>query len=281
MRIIKDTQIEKAVRDLFIEANRSLPKSLCNRIKECELSETSPLAKSTLSKLYENIACAEKLSLPICQDTGMAVLFAEIGKEVYIEGKCFEQSVNLGVISAYDEGYLRKSVVSDPLFNRKNTGNNAPCVIHIKIVDGDKIKLIAAPKGFGSENMSAIRMFTPSATKDDIAHFIVETVTNAGGNPCPPIVVGVGLGGTFEYCAYLAKKALARDIDIRNEDENYARFEEELLGKINELGIGPQGFGGSTTALGVNIETFPTHIASLPCAVNIGCHVTRHKSCIL
>lgn len=281
MRIIKDEQIENAVKELFISANRTLPQSLCQKIRECEKSEDYPLAKSTLLKLSENIDCANRLSLPICQDTGMAVLFAEIGSEVYIEGKSFEDSVNQGVIRAYDEGYLRKSVVVDPLFDRKNTGNNSPAIIHIRIVEGEKIKLTAAPKGFGSENMSAIHMFTPSAKKEDVANFVIETVKKADGNPCPPIVVGVGLGGTFEYCAYLAKKALSRDIDIRNSDKNYANLELELLERINTLGIGPQGFGGKTTALGVNIEVFPTHIAGLPCAVNIGCHVTRHKSCIL
>jgi len=281
MRIINSIEIENAVERLFIEANYSLPDSLKNKIEECKEVETDALACSILGKLCDNLDAADKIGVPICQDTGMAVLFAEIGNEVFIEGKPFEEAVNSGVSKAYVNGYLRKSVVADPLFGRINTNDNTPAVIHTSIVPGDKIRLIAAPKGFGSENMSKLRMFTPSATREDIISFIVDTVKQAGGNPCPPVVVGVGLGGNFEHCTYLSKKALTRDVDVRNSDENYAKMEEEILDRINRLGIGPQGFGGRTTALAVNIETFPTHIAGLPCAVNIGCHVTRHKSCIL
>ena len=281
MRIINTIEIEKAVEKLFIEANYILPKSLSDRICKCTENESNPLAKSILEKLTLNLSCAESDNLPICQDTGMAVLFAEIGQDVQLDGAPFEEAVHNGVKNAYINGYLRKSVVKDTLFKRENTNDNTPAIIHTRIVSGDKIKLVAAPKGFGSENMSAVKMFTPSATPEDIVDFVVDTVKTAGGNPCPPIVVGVGIGGNFEYCTYLAKKALTRDVDTRNSDENYARLEEEMLKRINNLDIGPQGFGGNTTALAVNIEHFPTHIAGLPCAVNIGCHVTRHASCII
>lgn len=278
MRIINTNEIAEAVEKLLIEANYFLPPSLCKRIKECEKTETFPIASSMLSKLTENIEAAKKINVPICQDTGMAVVFLEIGQNVYLDGENLIDAVNRGTANAYVNGYMRKSVVSEPLFDRVNTGDNTPAVIHTSIVPGDKIKITVAPKGFGSENMSAVKMFNPSVTKDDIVRFIADTVKNAGGNPCPPIVVGVGLGGTFEYAAYLAKKALARDVDVRNSNPLYAQLEDEMLEKINELGVGPQGFGGKTTALAVNIEYFPTHIAGLPCAVNIGCHVTRHKS---
>ena len=281
MRVINTSIIEQTVEKLFIEANYKLPDSLCNCIKEAESNEENPLAKSILGKLTDNIDAAESISVPICQDTGMAVLFAEIGNEVYLEGTPFEEAVNKGVANAYINGYLRKSVVSDQLFNRVNTNDNTPAIIHTRIVPGDKVTLVAAPKGFGSENMSAVKMFTPSASPDDIVSFVVETVRKAGGNPCPPIVVGVGIGGNFEHCTYLAKKALTRDVDERNSNENYAELEEKMLTEINKLDIGPQGFGGKTTALAVNIETFPTHIAGLPCAVNIGCHVTRHKKIVI
>ena len=281
MRIVSTEIIEKAVEKLFIEANYKLPKSLASCIEKCQKAESNSLASSVLSKLSENLAAAENINVPVCQDTGMAVLFAEIGNEVYLEGKPFEDAVNDGVAKAYINGYLRKSVVSDPLFNRKNTDNNTPAIIHTRIVPGDKIKLTAAPKGFGSENMSDVKMFTPSATSDDIVKFVVDTVKKAGGNPCPPIVVGVGIGGNFEYCTYLAKKALTRNVDVINADESNKKLEETMLCEINKLDIGPQGFGGDTTALAVNIEYFPTHIAGLPVAVNIGCHVTRHKSCVI
>ena len=281
MRIVNTSEIEKAVKELFIQANYALPESLGKSISLAKSCETFSSAVSILEKLEENVSAANELNVPLCQDTGIAVLFAEIGQEVHLEGKAFEDAVNDGVRNAYVNGYLRKSVVSDPLFSRNNTGDNTPAIIHTRIVAGDKIKLTAAPKGFGSENMSAVRMFTPSATAKDIVEFVVDTVRIAGGNPCPPIVVGVGIGGNFEYCTYLAKKALARDVDVRNSDENYAELEKQMLCRVNELDIGPQGFGGKTTALAVNIEAYPTHIAGLPCAVNIGCHVTRHKSCII
>ena len=281
MRIVNTKEISKAVEKLLVEANYFLPDSLANRIKAFHDKETNTLAKSVLSKLTENLDAAKELNVPICQDTGMAVIFLEIGQQVFLEGDLLEDAVNEGTANAYIGGYMRKSIVKDPLFDRKNTNDNTPAVIHTKIVPGDKIKITVAPKGFGSENMSRIKMFTPSAEKKDIVDFVTETVKIAGGNPCPPVVVGVGIGGTFEYAAFLAKKALTRDVDVRNPDDKYSQLENEMLEAVNRLNVGPQGFGGKTTALAVNIETFPTHIAGLPCAVNIGCHVTRHKSVII
>ena len=281
MRIVNTKEISKAVEKLLVEANYFLPDSLANRIKAFQDKETNTLAKSVLSKLTENLDAAKELNVPICQDTGMAVIFLEIGQQVFLEGDLLEDAVNEGTAKAYIGGYMRKSIVKDPLFDRKNTNDNTPAVIHTKIVPGDKIKITVAPKGFGSENMSRIKMFNPSAEKKDIVDFVTETVKIAGGNPCPPVVVGVGLGGTFEYAAFLAKIALTRDVDVRNPDDKYAQLENEMLEAVNRLNVGPQGFGGKTTALAVNIETFPTHIAGLPCAVNIGCHVTRHKSFII
>lgn len=278
MRVVNTKEIGVAVEKLLVEANYFLPSSLENRINECRKCETNQLAKSILGKLTENMEAAVKINVPVCQDTGMAVIFLEIGQEVHLEGEYLEDVLNKATADAYINGYLRKSVVSEPLFERKNTGDNTPAVIHTKIVPGEKIKITVAPKGFGSENMSAVKMFTPSATPDDIVAFVTETVKKAGGNPCPPIVVGVGIGGTFEYAAYLAKKALTRDVDTYNGNSLYADLEKRMLESINNTGIGPQGFGGKTTALAVNIEYYPTHIAGLPCAVNIGCHVTRHKS---
>ena len=281
MRIVNTKEISKAVEKLLVEANYFLPDSLANRIKAFHDKETNTLAKSVLSKLTENLDAAKELNVPICQDTGMAVIFLEIGQQVFLEGDLLEDAVNEGTANAYIGGYMRKSIVKDPLFDRKNTNDNTPAVIHTKIVPGDKIKITVAPKGFGSENMSRIKMFNPSAEKKDIVDFVTETVKIAGGNPCPPVVVGVGIGGTFEYAAFLAKIALTRDVDVRNPDDKYAQLENEMLEAVNRLNVGPQGFGGKTTALAVNIETFPTHIAGLPCAVNIGCHVTRHKSFII
>ena len=281
MRIVNTKEISKAVEKLLVEANYFLPDSLANRIKAFQDKETNILAKSVLSKLTENLDAAKELNVPICQDTGMAVIFLEIGQQVFLEGDLLEDALNEGTANAYIGGYMRKSIVKDPLFDRKNTNDNTPAVIHTKIVPGDKIKITVAPKGFGSENMSRIKMFNPSAEKKDIVDFVTETVKIAGGNPCPPVVVGVGLGGTFEYAAFLAKIALTRDVDVRNPDDKYAQLENEMLEAVNRLNVGPQGFGGKTTALAVNIETFPTHIAGLPCAVNIGCHVTRHKSFII
>ncbi len=275
MRTIETEVITRAVRELFLEANSTLPRDLENAIREAKNCESSPLAREALGVIVDNLDEAKKYDIPICQDTGMAILLAEIGNEVSIDGD-FEKAVNEGVTKAYFDGNLRCSVVSDPLFDRKNTENNTPAIIYTKIVMGDKIKLTALPKGFGSENKSAVKMFNPSAKPEDIVDFVVETVKKAGSMPCPPLVVGVGIGGSFDYAAFLSKKALARDVSARNPDARYAELEEKMLEKINLLGIGPQGFGGKTTALAVNIEQYPTHIAGLPVAVNISCHVTRH-----
>ena len=280
MREILCSQITDTVKELCVEANKTLPSDLVCRIKTGYEAEEKDLPKNVMSDLLQNLDCAKELNIPICQDTGMAVVFAEIGQDVHITGGNFEDAVNEGVRQGYVDGFLRKSIVSDPL-ERVNTNDNTPAVIHTKIVAGENIKITVAPKGFGSENMSRIKMFTPSATKKDIMDFVVETVKIAGGNPCPPIVLGVGIGGDFEYCAYLSKKALCRDTAIRNANPFYSEMEEDLLRIINETNIGPQGFGGNTTALAVNIETAPTHIAGLPVAVNVGCHVTRHKTAVL
>lgn len=278
MREVSSQEITKTVKELVIKANKILPQDLVDCISCSSKSEQNVTAKSVLSDLQANIDAASELDIPVCQDTGMAVIFAEIGQDVHISGENFEDAVNRGVAEGYTEGLLRKSVVRDPFADRVNTNDNTPAVIHTRIVPGDKIKITAAPKGFGSENMSALKMFTPSAKKEDIIGFVVDTVKKAGSNPCPPIVVGVGIGGDFEYSALLAKKALCRSVSVRNTNQFYADMEKEILEKVNLLNIGPQGFGGKTTALAVNIETYPTHIAGLPVAVNIGCHVTRHAS---
>ncbi len=281
MRKIDTALITQKVKELFIKANYTLPVSIENAIHCYKHCESNEMAKEILGSLEKNIVSAKEINVPICQDTGMAVVFLEIGREIALEGEPLEDAVNEGVRLAYKEGYLRKSIVKDPLFERINTDDNTPAIIYTRIVSGDRIKIVAAPKGFGSENMSRCHMFTPSATRQDIVDFVLECVKAAGGNPCPPIVVGVGIGGTFEYSAYLAKKALCRDINIRNKNENYRILEDELLGLINKTDIGPQGFGGDCTALGVNIEYFPTHIAGLPVSVNMGCHVTRHEECVI
>ena len=280
MRTLNTEKIANAVAELCVEANRKLSSDLENCIKCMQEKETSEVANAVFEDMTENIKTAKKLDIAICQDTGMAVVFIEVGQEVLLVGKSLEDAINEGVARGYTEGYLRCSVVSDPL-ERINTNDNTPAVIHTKIVDGDKVKITVAPKGFGSENMSAIKMFTPSATEDDIVEFVVDTVKEAGSKPCPPVVVGVGIGGDFEYSAVLSKKALIRSVEERNANERYAKLEEKMLTKINELGIGAQGFGGDITALAVNIEYFATHIAGLPVAVNMGCHVTRHKSIVL
>ncbi len=280
MREIDVKEIGKAVEELFLEANTILPFSLENKIKESKEKETNVVAKGVFCDMCKNIEIAKDRNIPICQDTGMAVLFCEIGQDVHITGGDFNEAVNNGVRKAYLDGKLRCSIVNDPL-KRENTGDNTPALIHISIVPGEKVKLIAAPKGFGSENMSRIKMFTPSATVDDIVDFVKETVNVADANPCPPIVVGVGIGSDFEGSAILSKKALCRDGSVRNDDDFYKELEERMLREINTLNIGAQGFGGDITALAVNIETAPTHIAGLPVAVNIGCHVTRHKEKII
>lgn len=275
MRELSVSDITLAVKEMCIEANQKLPVDLEKQINVCASTETCGMAKDILRAMQDNLNAAKELNIPICQDTGMAVIFADIGQDVHMTGGDFEEAANEGVRQGYREGYLRCSVLADPL-RRVNTGDNTPAIIHTRIVPGEAITLTVAPKGFGSENMSAIRMFTPADTRQDIIEFVKETVRNAGGNPCPPIVLGVGIGGDFEYAALLAKKALCRSVSQRNRDSFYAELEEEMLAEINSLGIGPQGFGGDTTALAVNIEIYPTHIAGLPVAVNMGCHVTRH-----
>ncbi len=277
IREISVKEIEKAVSELCIRANKILPRDMVCRIDEAVKAETKPLALSVMSDIRENIDAAKRLDLPICQDTGMAVVFAEIGQDVHLTGGSFEAAVNEGVRRGYEKGLLRKSVVKDPL-NRVNTNDNTPAIIHAKIVDGDRIKLTVAPKGFGSENMSGTAMLTPAMGREGVIKAVIDIVKKAGSNPCPPMVVGVGIGGDFEQCALLSKIALCRSTDERNPDPFYAELEKELLREINLLDIGPQGFGGVTTALAVNIETAPTHIAGLPVAVNIGCHVTRHAT---
>lgn len=275
MRDIDVSLIEQTISRLCIKANKILPDDLRERISLCGGCECEPLPKSIMKSLEDNIEAAKELDVPICQDTGMAVVFVEIGQDVHIVGGDFEDAINRGVAKGYTEGFLRCSVVKDPL-RRVNTGDNTPAVIHTRIVGGDKIKIVVAPKGFGSENMSCLKMFTPSATRETIIDYIVESVKRAGSNPCPPMVLGIGIGGTFEQCALLAKTALCRSVSEKNADEYYAAMETEILQRVNALGIGPQGFGGKTTALSVAIEAAPTHIAGLPVALNVGCHVTRH-----
>lgn len=280
MREINANEITKAIARLCVEANLHLPCGMRERIEQSAEFEESELCRSVLGDIVANVDCAAELGVPICQDTGMVVVFAEIGQDVHIVGGAFEDAVNKGVAEGYVNGRLRLSIVGDPL-ERVNTGDNTPAVIHTRIVPGDKIRLTVAPKGFGSENMSRLKMFTPSAAKEDIVNFVTETVSLAGSNPCPPIVVGVGIGGDFEYSALLAKKALCRDLNVRHSKPLYAEMEQTMLEEINKLGIGSQGFGGTVTALYVNIEKSPTHIAGLPVAVNIGCHVTRHAETVL
>ena len=279
MREIESKLITDTVARLCVEANIHLPRDMKQCICKFRQEETWPQAQDILDRIVENYEIAAREQMPVCQDTGMAVVFMKIGQDVHILGN-LEDAVNAGVRKGYGDGYLRKSVVRDPL-DRVNTGDNTPAVLHVELVPGDRVEITVAPKGFGSENMSAIAMLRPSDGVEGVKAFVLKTVEEAGPNPCPPIVVGVGIGGTFEKCAYLAKKALLRPVDESNQNPYYADLEQELLAKINDLGIGPQGFGGRTTALAVNIETYPTHIAGLPVAVNISCHVTRHKTEVL
>ncbi|MBR4909893.1 MAG: fumarate hydratase [Clostridia bacterium] len=280
MREINVKEIENAVCKLCISANKTLPPDLEEKIKTAGENESDPTAVSVFCDLCENLSAAKQLDIPICQDTGMAVVFLDIGQDVHFTGGDLYNAVNSGVARGYTGGLLRKSVVADPL-RRKNTGDNTPAVIHTRIVPGTGVTVTVAPKGFGSENMSRIYMLTPAEGEKGVISAVLDTVKKAGSKPCPPIVVGVGIGGDFESCAYLSKLALCRSLSQRNSDEYYAGLENRLLEEINKTGIGPQGFGGKTTALAVNIETAPTHIAGLPVAVNIGCHVTRHASLVI
>ena len=277
IRIIDAAAVTAAVKKLFMDCNYFIGSDIMCALETALHTESAPVAQSVLSQIIENDRIAAAEQIPLCQDTGMAVLFVEYGDKAAIDG-CFEDAVQQGVREAYEEGYLRKSVVSDPVFDRVNTRDNTPAVIHTRIVPGDKIRITAGGKGFGSENMSAIKMLTPAYGEEGVKRFILDTVRAAGPNPCPPIVVGVGIGGTFERAAQLAKKATFRPIDTQNPDPRYAAMERELLEEINQMGFGPAGLGGKTTALGVNIETFPTHIAGMPVAVNICCHAARHAS---
>lgn len=275
MREINCDRIIEAVRRLCIEANYVLPQDVRSCIEAASDMEASAVGRGIFEDMRENYRLAESENLPICQDTGMAVVFCDVGQDVHITGGLLSEAVDEGVRRGYLEGYLRLSVVSDPL-RRVNTNDNTPAVLHVRLVRGDGIDITVAPKGFGSENMSALRMFTPSATAEDIEDFVVECVSQAGSNPCPPVILGIGLGGTMEQAAILAKRAIATRGDIRSGDEFYADMERRILEKVNRLGIGPQGLGGRVTALYVNIETAATHIAGLPCAINFSCHAARH-----
>lgn len=280
MRTIDASKITEAVKNMVIEANYFLPRDVMEALKEARENDDWKLSQDILDKIIENAEVASNERVPMCQDTGMAVVFVKMGQEVVIENGFIEDAINEGVRQGYEEGYLRKSVVKDPL-DRVNTKDNTPAVVNYEIVPGDKLTLMVAAKGFGSENMSRLKMLKPSEGLQGVKDFVLETVEIAGPNPCPPIVVGIGVGGTFEKVSLLAKKALMRDLDKYNENPYYENLEKELLEEINALGIGPQGFGGKTTALKVAIEYFPTHIAGLPVAVNINCHATRHKEVTL
>lgn len=279
IREISAQEITSAVKKLFMECNYYIGEDISEAIQKAQENEDTQLAKDVLQQLIDNNKIAAEEKIPLCQDTGMAVLFVRYGDKVVVKDGSFNDAVEEGVRQAYVDGYLRKSVVCDPVFDRINTKDNTPAIIHTEIVPGDKIQIVAGGKGFGSENMSAIKMLTPSAGVEGVKQFVLDTVAHAGPNPCPPMVVGVGIGGTFEKAAQLAKRATLRPINTSNPDERYAKLEEELLCEINKMDIGPAGLGGKTSALGLNIETYPTHIAGLPVAVNICCHACRHKEC--
>ena len=280
MRIISTSEIVENIKEMCIEANYKLASDVDLSIREAYKSETSPIGKLVLGQLCDNLDIAKKELIPICQDTGMTIVFVKIGQKLHIEGGSLEDAINEGIRLGYQEGYLRKSVVSDPII-RKNSMDNSPGIIYYEIVPGDKLDITVAPKGFGSENMSRIYMLKPSDGVEGIKKAVLETVKLAGPNACPPIVVGIGIGGSFEKCALLAKKALMRSLDKYSDKAHIRKLEEELLEEINKTNIGPAGFGGKNTALGVKIETYPTHIAGLPVAINISCHVNRHVNRIL
>jgi len=280
MKEIFVEEIISAVEKLCMESNYDLGSDIMSGFQKALKDERSPLGIEVLERLIENAEIAHQERVPMCQDTGMAVLFVEIGQDLHVAGGALTEAINEGVRRGYDHGYLRKSVVKDP-FERVNTGDNTPAVIHYDIVLGDSLHLVVAPKGFGSENMGGLKMCKPSEGLEGAMQFVVDTVERAGGNPCPPIIVGVGVGGTMEKATFLAKKSLLREVGKHNPEERLAKIEEELLERVNRLGIGPQGFGGVVTALAVNLEVYPTHIAGMPVAVNIGCHATRHKEITL
>jgi fumarate hydratase subunit alpha len=280
MRELDVTKITQAVKKLCIDANYFLGDDVVQRIEECKNMEESPTGKEVIQKILENAEIARTEQVPLCQDTGFAVLFVELGQDVRLTGGEYVEAINEGVRQGYEEGYLRKSIVSDPI-ERKNTGDNTPAIVYTDIVSGDKVKIVMAPKGGGSENMSEVKMMAPAAGIEGVREFVIDRVKRSGANPCPPVIVGVGIGGTFDKCAQIAKKALLRSIGSKHPNSFYADLEGELLEKINKLGIGPQGFGGRCTALAVHIEVHPCHIASFPVAVNMQCHVARHKEVIL
>lgn len=280
MKEILVEEIISAVETLCLESNYDLGSDIMTGFQQALKNECSPLGIEVLERLIENAEIAQRERVPMCQDTGMAVIFVEIGQDLHVVGGDLTEAINEGVRRGYERGYLRKSVVKDP-FERVNTGDNTPAVIHYDIVSGDSLHLVVAPKGFGSENMGDLKMCKPSEGLEGVMQFVVDTVERAGGNPCPPVIVGVGVGGTMEKATFLAKKSLLREVGKHNPEERLARIEQELLDRINRLGIGPQGYGGVTTALAVNLEVYPTHIAGLPVAVNIGCHATRHKETTL
>jgi fumarate hydratase subunit alpha len=280
MKEIHIEEIISAVEKLCIESNYDLSSDIMTGFQNALQHERSPLGAEVLNRLIENAQVAQQERVPMCQDTGMAIIFVELGQDLHVAGGSLTEAINEGVRRGYDKGYLRKSVVSDP-FDRVNTGDNTPAIIHYDIIPGDSLHLVVAPKGFGSENMGGLKMCKPSEGLEGAMQFVVDTVDRAGGNPCPPIIVGVGIGGSMEKATFLAKKSLLRAVGEPNPDERLAKIEEELLKRINCLGIGPQGFGGTTTALAVNVEVYPTHIAGMPVAVNIGCHATRHKEIVL
>jgi fumarate hydratase subunit alpha len=280
MRELRVSEITAAVKQLCIDSNTLLPEDVEKRLKECLEKEESPTGKEVLSKILENSEIGRRERDPLCQDTGFAVFFIELGQDVRLTGGSFQDAVNEGVRQGYKDGYLRKSILSDPI-ERKNTGDNTPAIIYTDIVPGDKVKITIAPKGGGSENMSEVKMLSPSAGVQGVKDFVVDRVKRSGANPCPPVVVGVGIGGTFDKCAQIAKKALLRPIGSKHPNPFYAGLEDELLEKVNKIGIGPQGFGGRCTALAVHIETYPCHIASFPVSVNMQCHVARHKEIVI
>lgn len=277
MREVHVSEVTALVRRLCMEANYHLPEDIQQSFVRGKEAEQSPLGKTIFDEMIRNCRLACDQEVPICQDTGTAVIFASVGQDVHLAGGAFEDAVNEGVRQGYTDGYLRKSIVSDPL-RRVNTNDNTPAMLHTRLVPGEEIEIIVAPKGGGSENMSALKMFTPAATRDQIVAYIADTVIAAGSNPCPPVIIGVGLGGTADKASELAKKALLRPVDVHSADEFYAEMERDILERVNKSGVGPQGLGGTITALACAIEPYPTHIASLPCAISIGCHITRHAA---
>lgn len=281
MRTLSVTLITQTVKTLFMEANVDIGSSMLSALQRHLSTEASPLGQSVLSQIIENDQVAKTKRMPICQDTGMSVVFVKLGQNVHLVDGDLNEAIHEGVRQAYREGYLRKSVVSDPLFDRLNTKDNTPAVIHVDIVPGEQVELEVMPKGFGSENMSALKLFAPSMGIEGIKRFILETIRNAGPNACPPMIVGIGIGGTFELAALLAKKAVLRSTDHPSSDARYAQLERDLLGEANALGLGPAGLGGTTTALAINIEFYPTHIASIPVAINISCHASRHAKAVV